>query len=141
MRCLAVCQDELVIRMLSEVLLPSFEVEFIVENRPLARRLHDDGIAVASGDPRRTETWVKADLGPDLFACRAGMVMAMPKMKTHKGSRKRFRITASGKLKRRQAGKKHLNSPKAAKRKRQLRGRVAEVGRVAQKYVVAMGGA
>ena len=52
------------IRMLSEVLPPSFEVEFIVENRPLARRLHDAGIPVASGDPRRTETWVKADLGP-----------------------------------------------------------------------------
>ena len=64
----------------------------------------------------------------------------MPKMKTHKGSRKRFRVSAKGKLKRSQAGKKHLNSPKAAKRKRQLRGRVAEVGRVAQKYVVAMGG-
>ena len=64
----------------------------------------------------------------------------MPKMKTHKGSRKRFRVSANGKLKRSQAGKKHLNSPKAAKRKRQLRGRVAEVGRVAQKYVTAMGG-
>lgn len=64
----------------------------------------------------------------------------MPKMKTHKGSRKRFRVSAKGKLKRAQAGKKHLNSPKAAKRKRQLRGRVAEVGRVAQKYVIAMGG-
>ena len=64
----------------------------------------------------------------------------MPKMKTHKASRKRFRVSAKGKLKRAQAGKKHLNSPKAAKRKRQLRGRVAEVGRVAQKYVIAMGG-
>jgi large subunit ribosomal protein L35 len=64
----------------------------------------------------------------------------MPKMKTHKGSRKRFRVSANGKLKRSQAGKKHLNSPKAAKRKRQLRGRVAEVGRVAQKYIEAMGG-
>ena len=41
MRCLAVCQDELVIRMLDEILLPGFEVEFIVENRPLARRLHE----------------------------------------------------------------------------------------------------
>ena len=29
--------------MLDEILLPSFEVEFIVENRPLARRLHDAG--------------------------------------------------------------------------------------------------
>ncbi len=64
MRCLAVCQDELVIRMLDEILLPGFEVEFIVENRPLARRLHDADVTVVAGDPRRTDTWVKADLGP-----------------------------------------------------------------------------
>src|SRR5438093_11263027 len=64
MRCLAVCQDELVIRMLDEILLPGFEVEFIVENRPLARRLHEAGVTVTVGDPRRTETWLKADLGP-----------------------------------------------------------------------------
>ncbi len=51
MRCLAVCQDELVIRMLDEILLPGFEVEFIVENRPLARRLHDAGVTVTAGDP------------------------------------------------------------------------------------------
>lgn len=63
----------------------------------------------------------------------------MPKMKSHKASRKRFRVSANGKLKRSQAGKKHLNSPKAAKRKRQLRGRVAEVGVVAQKYIIGMG--
>ena len=41
MRCLAVCQDELVIRMLDEILLPGFDVEFIVESKPAARRLHD----------------------------------------------------------------------------------------------------
>src|SRR5436190_12999649 len=64
MRCLAVCQDELVIRMLGEILLPGFEVEFIVDNRPLARRLHDAGVTVTVGDPRRTDTWLKADIGP-----------------------------------------------------------------------------
>src|SRR4051794_31067018 len=64
MRCLAVCQDELVIRMLDEILLPGFQVEFIVENRPLARRLHEAGVHVIAGDPRRTETFLKADLGP-----------------------------------------------------------------------------
>src|SRR3954452_2546727 len=64
MRCLAVCQDELVIRMLDEILLPGFEVEFIIEQRPLARRLHDAGVTVTVGDPRRTDTWLKADLGP-----------------------------------------------------------------------------
>ncbi len=64
MRCLAVCQDELVIRMLDEILLPGFEVEFIIENRPLARRLHEAGVTVTAGDPRRTDTYLKADIGP-----------------------------------------------------------------------------
>src|SRR4051812_39277250 len=64
MRCLAVCQDELVIRMLDEILLPGFEVEFIIENRPLARRLHEAGMTVTVGDPRRTDTYLKADIGP-----------------------------------------------------------------------------
>jgi nanoRNase/pAp phosphatase (c-di-AMP/oligoRNAs hydrolase) len=64
MRCLAVCQDELVIRMLDEILLPGFEVEFIVDNKPLARRLHEAGITVTVGDPRRTDTWIKADTTP-----------------------------------------------------------------------------
>ena len=64
MRCLAVCQDELVIRMLDEILLPGFEVEFVVESKPVARRLHDAGVHVVIGDPRRTDTYLKADLTP-----------------------------------------------------------------------------
>jgi large subunit ribosomal protein L35 len=62
-------------------------------------------------------------------------------MKTHKGSRKRFRVTASGKLRRSQAGKKHLNSPKTGKRKRQLRAKVVDAGKLAKRYVALMGGA
>ena len=62
----------------------------------------------------------------------------MPKMKSHKASRKRFKVSPNGKLKRSQAGKKHLNSPKSGKRKRHLRGKVAETGVVAQKYIAAM---
>ena len=64
MRCLAVCQDELVIRMLDEILLPGFEVEFIVDSKPMARRVHDARIAVTVGDPRRADTYLKADLTP-----------------------------------------------------------------------------
>jgi large subunit ribosomal protein L35 len=64
----------------------------------------------------------------------------MPKMKTHKGSKKRFRTTASGKLKRRQAGKKHLLSHKTGKRKRHLREAVLETGKLAKKYIAIMGG-
>jgi len=63
-RVLAICQDELVIRSLDEVLLPSFEVDFLVESRPLARRLHEAGIEVTAGDPRRVDTYLKADISP-----------------------------------------------------------------------------
>ena len=64
MRCLAVCQNELVIRILHETLVPSFEVDFLVESRPLARRLHDSGINITVADPRRTDSYLKADLTP-----------------------------------------------------------------------------
>ena len=64
MRCLAVCQTELAIRMLDEILLPSFEVEFLVESKPVARRLHESGLNVTPGDLRRTDTYLKADLTP-----------------------------------------------------------------------------
>src|SRR5258705_8639571 len=64
MRCLAVCQTELAIRMLDEALVPSFEVEFLVESKPLARRLHDAGLTIPPGDPRRTDTYLKADITP-----------------------------------------------------------------------------
>jgi nanoRNase/pAp phosphatase (c-di-AMP/oligoRNAs hydrolase) len=63
-RVYAICQDELVIRTLDEVLLPSFEIEFLVESRPLARRLHEAGIEVTVNDPRRVDTYLKADLSP-----------------------------------------------------------------------------
>jgi nanoRNase/pAp phosphatase (c-di-AMP/oligoRNAs hydrolase) len=64
-RVFAVCQDELVIRSLDEVLMPSFDVEFLVESRPLARRLHDAGLTTAIGDPRRLDTYLKADITPN----------------------------------------------------------------------------
>jgi nanoRNase/pAp phosphatase (c-di-AMP/oligoRNAs hydrolase) len=64
MRVFAVCQDELVIRSLDAVLLPSFEVDFLVESRPLVRRLHDAGIDASAGDPRRVDTYLKADISP-----------------------------------------------------------------------------
>jgi nanoRNase/pAp phosphatase (c-di-AMP/oligoRNAs hydrolase) len=64
MRCLAVCQTELLIRMLDEALEPSFDVEFLVESKPLARKLHDDDLSVLAGDPRRTDTYLKADVTP-----------------------------------------------------------------------------
>ena len=43
----------------------------------------------------------------------------MPKMKTHRGAAKRFRATASGRLKRNQPGHRHILTSKSRKRKRQ----------------------
>lgn len=45
----------------------------------------------------------------------------MPKMKTHSATKKRFRLTAKGKLVRRHAFTSHLLEKKTAKRKRQAR--------------------
>ena len=44
----------------------------------------------------------------------------MPKMKTKKALVGRFRVTATGKLKRTRPGKRHIMTKKAPKRKRQL---------------------
>ena len=45
----------------------------------------------------------------------------MPKMKSHRGAAKRFRRTASGKLRHAKRNKRHILSKKTTKRKRQLR--------------------
>lgn len=45
----------------------------------------------------------------------------MPKMKTHSGAKKRFRLTASGKLKRAKQNKNHILNKKSSKRKMRLR--------------------
>ncbi|HZN14988.1 MAG TPA: 50S ribosomal protein L35 [Acidimicrobiales bacterium] len=50
----------------------------------------------------------------------------MPKMKTDSGAKKRFKITGSGKLRRRQAFRGHIMEKKSSKRARKL-GREADV--------------
>ena len=45
----------------------------------------------------------------------------MPKLKTHSGSKKRFNLTKSGKVKVAKAFKSHILTKKSAKRKRNLR--------------------
>ncbi len=45
----------------------------------------------------------------------------MPKMKTHRGAAKRFKLTGTGKIKRAKAYKSHILEKKSAKRKRNLR--------------------
>ncbi len=45
----------------------------------------------------------------------------MPKIKTHSGASKRFKVTKSGKVKRYHANKSHILTKKSTKRKRGLR--------------------
>jgi large subunit ribosomal protein L35 len=50
----------------------------------------------------------------------------MPKIKTHRGAAKRFKVTGSGKIRRRKANRAHLLEKKPTKRTRRL-ARGAEV--------------
>jgi large subunit ribosomal protein L35 len=46
----------------------------------------------------------------------------MPKMKTHSGASKRFKVTGSGKITRQQTNRRHLLEHKPTKRTRRLDG-------------------
>lgn len=50
------------------------------------------------------------------------METKMPKMKTHRSAAKRYKVTASGKILRRKAGKGHLLAHKSQSRKNRLSG-------------------
>jgi len=55
----------------------------------------------------------------------------MPKMKTHKATKKRIRVTAKGKIKRKKSGLRHLAGSKSAKQKRRLRRSTVQGGKPA----------
>jgi len=63
----------------------------------------------------------------------------MPKQKTHKGTKKRFRLTATGKAKHRRAGTSHLAARMSQKRKRNLRGTGVVDGVEADRIKKALG--
>jgi large subunit ribosomal protein L35 len=64
----------------------------------------------------------------------------MPKMKTHKGTKKRFRLTATGKAKHRRAGTSHLATRKTHKQKRNLRGTAVVNSVEVQRLHIALNG-
>jgi large subunit ribosomal protein L35 len=63
----------------------------------------------------------------------------MPKQKTHKGTKKRFRLTAKGKAKHRSSGTSHLAARMEQKRKRNLRGTTVLDGVDTKKIREALG--
>ena len=50
------------------------------------------------------------------------------KKKTHRGAKKRFKITGTGKVMRHQSGKRHILTKKSRTRKRRLRREVEQTG-------------
>ena len=64
----------------------------------------------------------------------------MPKLKTHKGIKKRFRVTGTGKVKHRSSGTSHLAHRITKKRRRQLRGTDVVNPVEAKKIIKALAG-
>jgi large subunit ribosomal protein L35 len=58
----------------------------------------------------------------------------MPKMKSHRGAAKRFKLTATGKIRRRQPNRAHLLEKKSSRHTRRL-GRLAEISSADRKRV------
>lgn len=63
----------------------------------------------------------------------------MPKMKTHSGAKKRFKLTASGKVKAGQSGKQHFMRRRTKSQLRNLRGTTilcdADAHRLVKKFL------
>jgi large subunit ribosomal protein L35 len=63
----------------------------------------------------------------------------MPKLKTHRGTAKRVRISPSGKILRNQANKIHFNEKKGEGRKRRIAGSKTVKGAIARNLKRALG--
>jgi large subunit ribosomal protein L35 len=57
---------------------------------------------------------------------------AVPKMKSHRGSSKRLKVTGTGKVRRHKSMKSHILTKKTTKRKRKLRQQVVTTGKTGQ---------
>ena len=63
----------------------------------------------------------------------------MPKLKTHKGTAKRVKITATGKVTRRRASGNHMLSKKSKSRKRNIKTSAQVTGSMAKNVKRALG--
>ena len=65
----------------------------------------------------------------------------MPKMKTHKGLKKRVKVTANGKVRYKRANSGHLMSGKSGNRCRRMRKPATLQGAIQDRIKIALGGA
>lgn len=63
----------------------------------------------------------------------------MPKQKTHKGAAKRFKVTGSGKIRHRNAGRVHNRHKKSARRWRRVDGDTTLEGKNAKRVARLLG--
>jgi large subunit ribosomal protein L35 len=63
----------------------------------------------------------------------------MPKIKTHSGAKKRFKLSSLGKIMRAHAGKSHILNKKTRKRKRNLRQTTLVFKGMEQKFRLMLG--
>jgi large subunit ribosomal protein L35 len=63
----------------------------------------------------------------------------VPKLKTHKGIKKRVKVTATGKIKFHKHNKGHLQSHKSGNKRRRLRGTTTITGPFAKKMIILLG--
>jgi large subunit ribosomal protein L35 len=106
---------------------PSSHRPFTQISAPGAGRSRSLGVrfSVHLRRPTRSLSWRLFKPGP------------MPKMKSNSGAKKRFVLTASGRVKRKQAFKRHILTKKSPKTKRQL-GQTALVAPVDEARVKRM---
>ena len=64
----------------------------------------------------------------------------MPKLKSHRGAAKRFKVTGGGKVKRHHSMHSHILTKKSAKRKRNLRKSTLVAGKFARSVKEMIGG-
>ena len=63
MKCVAVCQTALAARNLHRALGSSLELNVLITDRTMSRRLHDVGIPTSVADSRRVDSYLKMHVG------------------------------------------------------------------------------
>ena len=94
--------------------------------------------AICAANPPRTDREVETSLpypaAVDVRLTPLYCGPGMPKMKSHSGAKKRFKVTGSGKVQGRHAYSSHMLEHKSPKRKRRM-GRPTEIAKPDQKRV------
>ena len=65
MNCVAVCQDDLIVKTLHEALSPTLDIKFLVDTQSQGHRLNKYGIPTQVGDPCQATTYTQANITAD----------------------------------------------------------------------------